>query len=77
MTHVPDEASRTALGMARAMTRGDDEGARVLWSTAEDQAQVAQALAVLLANIIGRLSTASGQPPEHFYGDLQRGIDQR
>lgn len=73
---VPEEAARTALGMARAMTRNDDEGAQHLWVTTENQDQVAQAFAVLLANIIGRLSTKTGKAPEDFYADLQRGIDE-
>lgn len=76
MASVPEEAARTALGMARAVSRGDDDGARHLWETTENKPHVAQALATLLANIIGRLAQVSGRPPEHFYGDLQRGIEE-
>lgn len=75
MVQVPEEAARTALGMARAVTRGAGEDAHHLWMTSEDQHQVAQALAVLLANIVGKISEASGRPEEFFYQQLQSGID--
>lgn len=74
-SYVPEEEARTALGMARAMTRGDIEGARHLWDTSERQDLLAMGLAVLLANLISRLSETSGQPPEQFYGSLQQGIE--